>query len=214
VADLVIDRALIITNPTGDLPAAHEEGALVRRVLAASGVAVTELPSCTRDEFIAALPRYPLVHFAGHTNYLRTDPASSHFLFSDGPLTVSELQHVELYPGALFVLGSCESAQAGQESNRDNSFGIGATLLLKGARVVIGSNWPARDAASLELADSFYSHLLDQGTVSRALLAARRDAYDSGNLATAWALLTVMGDPFMRCSIGQGAARPGRRTAR
>ncbi|MGN9842273.1 hypothetical protein ACTMTI_29515 [Nonomuraea sp. H19] len=36
------------------------------------------VPACARDAFLHPMP----VHFAGHANYLRTDPASSHFLLS------------------------------------------------------------------------------------------------------------------------------------
>ncbi len=197
VTEKKIERALIVANPTGDLPSAGEEGVLVQQALDGCGVTTTMLPSCTRDEFVAALPAHPLVHFAGHTNYLRTDPASSHFLFSDGPLTVADLSNIDLCPGATFILGSCESAQAGQESNRDNSFGIGAILLLNGAAAVIGSNWPARDTVSLEVVACFYSHLLRGGTVSRALQAARRELHRRGEPATTWALFTAMGDPFL-----------------
>jgi CHAT domain-containing protein len=141
--------------------------------------------------------------FRRHTNYLRTDPASSHFLFSDGPLTVAEFSNVDLCPGALFVLGSCESAQAGNESSTGNTFGTGAILLPKGAATVIGSNWPARDTVSLEVASCFYSHLLAGGTVSRALLATRRELHDRGEPTMIWALFTAMGDPFLHGPIGQ-----------
>ncbi|QIQ05578.1 CHAT domain-containing protein [Streptomyces liangshanensis] len=197
-ANPAVERALVVADPTGDLPAAAAEGAMLHHLLTARGVATTVLPACTRGEFLAELPHHTLVHFAGHTNYLRTDPASSHFLLADGPLTADELARVPVHPDSLFVLGSCESAQSGQEPGFGNSFGIGTVLLLQGAASVIGGNWSAGDARSLAQSECLYAHLLAGRTVSEALRAARRDLHGRGEPTSSWALLTVMGDPFAR----------------
>lgn len=193
-----VERALVVADPIGDLPAAASEGAMLHHLLTARGVETTLLPACTRNEFLAELSRHTLVHFAGHTNYLRTDPASSYFLLADGPLTADELARAPVHPDALFVLGSCESAQSGQESGFGNSFGIGAVLLLKGAAAVVGSNWSADDTRSLAQNECLYAHLLAGRTVSEALRDARRDLHGRGDSTSSWALFTAMGDPFAR----------------
>jgi len=203
-----IERALVVADPTGDLPSAAAEGAMLHHLLTKRGVETTLLPACTRDAFLAELSHHTLVHFAGHTNYLRTDPASSHFLLADGPLTADELARVPIHPEALFVLGSCESAQSGQESGFGNSFGLGTVLLLKGAATVIGSNWSADDARSLAQNECLYAHLLAGRTVSEALTTARRDLHRRGDPTSSWALFTVMGDPFARLRTASASAAP------
>lgn len=207
-ANPVAERALVVADPTGDLPSAAAEGAMLHHLLTARGVETTLLPACTRDAFLAELPHHTLVHFAGHTNYLRTDPASSHFLLADGPLTADELARVPVQPDALFVLGSCESAQAGQESGFGNSFGIGAVLLLKGAAAVVGSNWSADDTRSLAQNECLYAQLLAGRTVSEALRTARRDLHGRGEPTSCWALFTAMGDPFARLRTASTSAAP------
>lgn len=197
-ANPAIERALVVADPTGDLPSAAAEGDMLHRLLTARGVETTMLPACTRDAFLAELSHHTLVHFAGHTNYLRTDPASSHFLLADGPLTADELARFPVRPDALFVLGSCESAQSGQESGIGNSFGIGAVLLLKGAAAAVGSNWSADDARSLAQNECLYAQLLAGRTISEALRAARQDLHERGDPTSSWALFTAMGDPFAR----------------
>ncbi|WP_404870017.1 CHAT domain-containing protein [Kitasatospora griseola] len=191
-------RALIVADPTGDLRGARKEGELVREVLTTRGLETTAPASCTREAFLAALPGHPLVHFAGHTNYLRSDPASSHFLFSDGPLTVAELAQVDVHPGALIVLGSCESAQSGTESGGNGTFGIGTMLLLKGAATVIGTNWPAQDTATLRATQLLYTHLAAGAGAGRALTATRQELYQQGEPISVWALLSAMGHPATR----------------
>lgn len=71
---------------------------MLHHLLTAHGVETTLVPACTRDAFPAELSHHTLGHFARHTNYLRTDPASSHFLLADGPLTADELARVPLPP--------------------------------------------------------------------------------------------------------------------
>lgn len=207
-ANPAVERALVVANPTGGLPSAAAEGAMLHHLLTARGVETTLLPACTRDAFLAELSHHTLVHFAGHTNYLRTDPASSHFLLADGPLTADELARVPVHPGALFVLGSCESAQSGQESGFGNSFGIGAVLLLKGAAAVVGSNWSADDARSLAQNECLYAHLLAGRTVSEALKTTRRDLHQRGDPTSSWALFTAMGDPFARLRTAPTGTAP------
>jgi hypothetical protein len=203
---LAVPRALVVADPTGDLPGAAQEGAAVARTLAAHGIDVTMPPSCTGREFTAMLADHPLVHFAGHTNYLRTDPASSHFLLADGPLSAAELAHVRIHPGALFVLGSCESARAGQDADHGNSFGLGSILLLNGAATVVASNWLADDADSLLAAESLYARLLRGMPVASALRAVRQALHARGATTTTWALFTMLGHPFV--SLGGAGAGP------
>ncbi|MEV5731459.1 CHAT domain-containing protein [Streptomyces pharetrae] len=108
----------------------------------------------------------------------------------------------------MFVLGSCESAQSGQESGFGNSFGIGAVLLLKGAAAVVGSNWSADDARSLAQNECLYAHLLAGRTVSEALKTTRRDLHQRGDPTSSWALFTAMGDPFARLRTAPTGTAP------
>jgi CHAT domain-containing protein len=138
------------------------------------------------------------VHYAGHTNFLQTDPALSHFLLADGPLNVTELTQFDLHSQALFYLSSCESAQAGRQSDFGNVLGLSAVLMMKGAGGVVGSNWIADDNTSLTLAQLFYTHLLGGETMSAALRAARASLFERGERASAWALAAAYGHPFLR----------------
>jgi hypothetical protein len=193
-----MDRALIVADPTGDLPGAAEEAETVRRALAEHGVEATRLLGCTAEEFRSALPGHSLVHFAGHTNYLRSDPPSSHLLFADGPLTVAELAHTATREGAVYVFGSCESAQHGTATAYGNTFGVSAAFLLKEAAAVVGCNWPADDRVTRAGTERLYEYLLAGHTVSVALKSARRDLFAQGHPTSSWALFSVTGDPSAR----------------
>lgn len=197
-AEVIVDRALLVADPTGDLPAARREGTNVRELLAAHGTDVTVLTACSRAEFAHALPTFPLVHFAGHTNFLRNDPPSSHFVLADGPFTAADLVSTPLHSGGLFVLGSCESAQAGPKTAGGGGLGLATALLLNGAGSVVGTNWLAEDSESLATAEHLYPHLLRGKSVAAALHETRRELYRRGN--PGWTSFTVMGHPFLRVS--------------
>jgi hypothetical protein len=191
--EVPVRRALVVADPLGDLPAAASEGAQVAGLLRAAGIEVTELREAGRDALARALPDFPLVHYAGHTDYLAADPASSHLLLADGPLTVGDLAGVALHPDAVLYLSSCESVRSGPDT-----LGLGAVLAVKGAAAVIGSNWPAGDAASAAMVEPFYTGLLGGDTVAGALRSARATLAGRGEPIAAWALPAVIGQPFVR----------------
>ncbi|MCO8276779.1 CHAT domain-containing protein [Actinoplanes sp. TRM 88003] len=191
--DVPVRRALVVADPLGDLPAAAAEGARVAGLLRAYGVEVTELAEAGRDALARALPDFPLVHYAGHTDYLAADPASSHLVLADGPLTVGDLAGVTPAADAVFYLSSCESVRSGPDT-----LGLGAVLVVKGAAAVIGSNWPAGDAASAAMVEPFYAALLGGDTVAGALRSARATLAGRGEPIAAWALPAVIGQPFVR----------------
>jgi len=130
--------------------------------------------------------------------FLRTDPPSSHLLLADGPLTVAELAQAPTREGAVYVFGSCESAQQGTDAAYGNTFGVSAAFLLKGAAAVLGCNWPVDDRVTRAGTERLYAHLLAGQMVSDALKSARRDLFGRGLPTSSWALFTGIGDPCAR----------------
>lgn len=200
--DLALDSAFIVANPSGDLTGAVREGEAINRSLGRRQVRARLTTQCTGEEFMGTLHQYPLIHYAGHTNYLKADPASSFFQLSDGALSVSALAGSELHPDGFFVLSSCETGKTGRADEHRNPLGLGAILLLKGAGAVVATNWPAADEVSAEMMSRFYERLLSGGeTVAEALRRVRQGLYEEGYAIEHWALYGFFGHPYFNVSL-------------
>jgi hypothetical protein len=119
-------KALVIGDPDGNLEAARQEAATVKKILTECGLTV-ELRIGPPDELGLGTERdvppadlydvlellqggdYDVVHFAGHAFFDPQNPDRSGWNFKDGVLTASKLEGVERAP-RLIVANACLSA--------------------------------------------------------------------------------------------------------
>jgi CHAT domain-containing protein/tetratricopeptide (TPR) repeat protein len=187
----VSGNALVLGNPTGDLPGAAEEA---RRVAARLGVRAVLAKHATRSALLGSSAPRSVVHIASHGESDDRDPFLSRLLLADAPLTVQELLEAQL-PTGLLSLSGCLTGVSGQGAG-DQLVGLTQAASLAGARSVIATLWEIDDESAVEFFDQFYARLLGGQPKDMALLLAQRALMDSGRFSSArhWAPFVLLGD--------------------
>ena len=93
----------------------------------------------------------------------------------DGLLQAREIQALDL-DGKIVVLSACQTA-AGAAVDGEGMLSLARAFFEAGARAVIGTRWPIRDADAAALFDTFYRGIGEGLSLSEALAASqsRRD---------------------------------------
>jgi hypothetical protein len=187
---------MVITNPTGDLPYAANEGKVVAAALgpgvqlAGSG---TPFPA-TRSRLFASRDA-TLWHVASHISTLGRWRA---LRLADGDVDPSDIVQQHLAP-RLAVLASCGSAAATDEEGWGS---LAAALLESGTAMVIATDRSVGDAAALAMIREFYAQSDWRTDPARALARVQQalDARATGSTEEVtrprlWAAFSVLRRP-------------------
>jgi CHAT domain-containing protein len=196
----------------GALPAARREGRALIRLLGPTselleGAAATERALARPD-----LGSFAVLHLAAHAVADGVHPQRSAVLLAaadareDGLLQGREITRLPL-AGRTVFLSACRTA-AGAVAAGEGPLSLARAFQQAGARAVIGSRWPLRDDEAAVLVAEVYRHLAAGRSLGAALLAARRDAWESGRPAATWAALVLMGEPDVEVFAGLPLPRP------
>ncbi len=190
----------------GRLPQARREGQTIRRHLGGElwvGVEASELRLKSER-----LPRYAVLHFAVHAITDLQRPERSCLLLApgheeeDGLLRASEIIDLDL-PGSLVVLSACNTSH-GEVLRSEGLMSLARAFFAAGAVTVVGSRWPLADADAADFFDTFYRQLAAGENVTSALRSARREGYEAGNPAQAWAGAVLLGSGDLRIETERG----------
>lgn len=193
--------ALVVGNPTGNLPEAEREAREVIAFLERRGWQVESLmgDKATVTAFALKLRNRPyrLIHFAGHGHFDASAPLKSSLQFKDYSWWAEEFER-QLNSPAFLYLNACETGQTHTESNPRISRGefmegVAVSTLKGGAKGCLGSLWPVRDDLARGFALEFYSHALSGKTLGESVRRARL-AYRNKS-ADFWAGWVLYGDP-------------------
>jgi hypothetical protein len=190
-------RALLIVNPTGDLPGAEQEGAMLRQVFAADPAIDLEIipdpgrknDRPTRDRVRDALRsgRFDAVHYAGHAFFDPRSPERSGLVCAgDEVLSGKDLVGSGGMLPHLVVFNACESgrirlrsapagkgASSGPEERLRGGASLAETLLAAGIGHYLGTFWEVGDDSAMAFARTFYGALGQGKSIGRALAAGR-----------------------------------------
>ena len=162
------DRVVVVEGP--DLAAAAEEVATVAALHPHRDVLVGEAARC--DVVLDAAAGAGVVHLACH-GLLRSDsPTFSGFQMADGPLTVHDLEALEM-PAHYWVLAACDLGNPGALSGPDLE-GVLASLLGGGAGAVVAAITAVPDEASARLMEPLHVELAAGTDLAEALARAKR----------------------------------------
>lgn len=154
------------------------------------------------------LSRFPFVHFATHSFVNNRRPELSGIVLSlvdeegrpqDGFLRLQDIYQMRL-PAELVVLSACRTA-VGREVRGEGLMSLTRGFMYAGARRVAASLWKVDDAATAELMERFYRHLLTgptsrRPTPSAALRLAQLEVMSLPNRRSPfyWAAFTLQGE--------------------
>ena len=148
--------ALVVADPSGDLPAARREGAAVQAALAEWPVVELLGPArATSDAVRQHLAQASLVHFAGHGELAGRGGWDSRLRLASGAsLAVGDILALPRVPAAV-VLSGCETA-ATAGAPRVLSISLAHAFLAAGAEVTLAALRPVEDELASGLAGELY----------------------------------------------------------
>jgi len=193
-----VPTALVISNPTGDLPAAALEARAVTDALVGWNVFRLNGSAATRDATLAALPAARLLHYAGHALPGATGPLSSALVLSgEDRIELGDLLAAPAVP-ALVVLSACEAA--GAETRQPSLMGLAQAFVAAGAVAALAPTRPVRDADARAFTAAFYE-VLGQAP------GPERDASPDQSVARMRAALRAAAKALLARGAGGGSAK-------
>jgi hypothetical protein len=211
-------RALIVGNPTGDLPGAEAEAIAITENLKAAGVDVELLlgEKATAKQFAKNIRNrpYDLIHFAGHAYFEPSKPGLSGLMFCEGPMPAEELgRHLNSH--ALVVLSACEAGMSKTTESKTGMVGefvdgIATSVLLGGAIGCLSPLWEVGDGAAKTFSLSFYQHLLSGKSIGESVRQARLFVQGQKKFADSWKSWVLYGDPLQNIHFPQKVQKPSK----
>jgi tetratricopeptide (TPR) repeat protein len=174
--------ALVVADPTGDLPSSRDEGNAALTQLAKHYEARKLAGSdATAAQVRDALPGLAFLHYAGHGVFAGREGAESALpLARGGALTVSDVLTLRGAPERI-VLSGCEAArQLG--AREEGAAGIASAFLIAGAAEVVAPVRVVDDRAASALARDLHAALDANGgrDLAAALQAAQVRSFREG----------------------------------
>lgn len=145
--------ALVVTDPSGDLPRAHEAAERLRSRLRAWGLDLQVLTG--KDATVAAVraalesPCTAFFHYAGHADAHRLDGAEDALRLSDGALSAAAVKGLARSPRRVVLNGCATSAVEG--------LGLAHAFLAAGAEQVVATRVDVGDADAERFDMNFYN---------------------------------------------------------
>ncbi|WP_347402554.1 CHAT domain-containing protein [Corallococcus macrosporus] len=189
------------TASLGALPEARREGRTVSKTLEDTSVKPRLLVGAEASEQALKDSRWDAVrilHVAAHAVVDVESPERSALVLApgsageDGLLQPREITGLRLRD-ALVVLSSCRGA-SGALLAGEGVLSLARAFFESGARAVVASLWPMRDAEAAKLLERYYRHLAAGQGAASALRDAQRESWEDGEPTAVWAGLGVMGD--------------------
>ncbi|HEY8211467.1 MAG TPA: adenylate/guanylate cyclase domain-containing protein [Myxococcaceae bacterium] len=188
----VAGHAVVVSNPSGDLPAATAEGEAVAGLLkdGFDGEVRHLRGPVTRQAFAAAVKGCSLLHFAGHSE-------GAGFVLADGHCAPHELVKAvgASAPVLVFANGCSASEGAGFTSAARGVTDVASALLRQGTQHYVGPMCAMGDSDALSFALRFYEAALGGAALGEAATEARRSLVQRATHPVAFAGYLLYGDP-------------------
>jgi hypothetical protein len=151
-------KALVVANPSDDLPEAEAEAAEVARRLDAAGWSVDDRVSTEagRAQLVDALGDAALLHYAGHGTHGGVDGWGAALLLHDGDrLEVSDILALPRVPDAV-VLSGCDTATV-DLGTVAGGMNLSHAFVLAGASWVIAADAEVEDKLARAMGEALYA---------------------------------------------------------
>ncbi len=190
------DIAVVIVDPTEDLPGARGSAGAVVAALESRGMRVIRLEgqdaTYENVRVVLRLPSVRLLHYAGHATFEGRDGLEASLrLARRGRFSVADVMALSHVP-EIVVLAGCDTARASGVDTPGEGLGLAQAFLLKGARAAVATPRPMGDTLAEEATRLLYSHPIERDPAA-ALRAATR-ALRLASPQEEWASLRVLGE--------------------
>ncbi len=189
------DSALIIGNPTENLPYAEKEALTIAKRIQNSTVAIGS--NGTETMIKEDAENYKIIHIATHGVFNPEEPLKSQLLLgaddkNDGKLLASEIFSCK-WKASLVTLSACETG-ASLYNSGDELIGLQRAVFFAGTKSLLASSWKVDDKSTGYLMGRFYKHLA-KNPKDRALQKAQIDTLRKYGRPFHWASFKLMGSP-------------------
>jgi len=186
--------ALVIADPTEDLPGARASTNSVVSALEARGLQVKTLvgQAATHEAVRDALedPSVRFLHYAGHASFDGPDGLEASLrLARRGRFSVADIMALQHVP-AVVVLAGCDTARIATGEAVGHGLGLAQAFVLKGSRAAVASPRPLGDTFAQEATKRLYAEPIERepSVAFRAAVRALRQAAPEGE----WASLRLL----------------------
>ena len=173
--NLAAGRLLGVADPSLQY-AVDEVHSIAKLYPARSKVSVDAL--ATKEDVMAWVPHYTIVHLSVHGTFDSNEPMLSALKLKavsgdDGRYSASEMFGLPLAKGSLVVLSACETGRV-EATHSNEIFGIERALLYAGANDLVLSSWRVQSRATAEWMEAFYreAQTVSLGEAARRALVA------------------------------------------
>jgi CHAT domain-containing protein len=183
--------AMVLGNPTKDLPYAEREARVVAGCL---GVDALLGEKATKAAVLKAKGPLGVLHIASHGEFSSVDPLLSGLTLADGRLTVEEIMESSI-PAGLLTLSGCVTGLSQRQSGEE-LIGLARAAVTAGIPSVAASLWNIDDASASVFFEEFYKYLGQGVPKDVALAAAQRELLKGENFSHPmhWAPFVLLGD--------------------
>jgi pimeloyl-ACP methyl ester carboxylesterase len=196
---------LLIANPTGDLANADAEAERILKSFSPTTAvrinSTLRRERATRDAILEELGsgKYDVVHYAGHAFFDPQQRSRSGIICAGNQvLSGAQLAELRSLPSLAFF-NACEAArtrkgtlpknekvkysrEVGMTDRVERNVGLAEAFLRGGIANYVGTYWPVGDAAASSFATTFYSDLVNGGSLGSAIQKGRKQLFDSGSV--------------------------------
>jgi CHAT domain-containing protein/tetratricopeptide (TPR) repeat protein len=166
------DSAMVVGDPTGDLPGARAEAIMVARRLGTEAL-LGEAASKERVE--AVMRGRTIAHFATHASLRIDRPWLSGLRLAGGQtLTAADVRRLGSVAN-LVVLTGCNTGFRALAAG-DDTMGLAVAMLFAGAATTVAGLWPVDDRTTADLVGAFYDALDAGPSIDGAVAGALRQA--------------------------------------
>ncbi|MBK8258258.1 MAG: CHAT domain-containing protein [Polyangiaceae bacterium] len=190
------DTALVVGNPSTDLPSSESEAREIASLLRNSGFRVIELQreAATYEAVISALRSVRLFHYAGHGERGTASGWDGRMALANGAtLSIGDVLARHHVPEVVFLSG-CET-EGNAHAGTAQELGLAQAFVVAGSRAVIASPRLVNDSLAERIAKAVYTDLVPGEALADNVAARLRNAAlteRTANPGTDWATFRVV----------------------
>jgi CHAT domain-containing protein len=144
------------------LPNTKKELDNIQRRVVDKQLVVLEGPEGTKRMVTKAMEDSNWLHLACHGVQKPNEPTKSALILEDGHLTLEEIIKLNLPKAELAFLSACQTT-TGDEKLSEEAVHIAGGMLLAGYHGVVATMWSIQDELAPDVANEFYSHIIEGG---------------------------------------------------